>query len=69
MNKTIQFVFTVAVIAALGVAATAVMSPMSAHADKPPAEVCVHNGNGDNKCTGGNSATHCERVHGKYECS
>jgi hypothetical protein len=31
---------------------------------------CVHNGNGDDKCTGGNSKTTvtCTKTQGKYVC-
>jgi hypothetical protein len=32
---------------------------------------CIHNGNGENKCTPGQSSTTvtCTKVKGKYECS
>jgi hypothetical protein len=61
-------------IAAIVIAATATLGLAPAltsisMAEKPASEICVHNGNGDNKCTGGASATHCERVHGKYVCT
>jgi hypothetical protein len=29
---------------------------------------CVHNGNGGDKCTGGQSTTHCVKTKGKYVC-
>jgi hypothetical protein len=35
MNKTISFALMVAAVAAVAVGATAVMSPLSAHADQP----------------------------------
>ena len=67
--KPTTLVIVAAIIAATASIALAPALTSTAMADKPPAEVCVHNGNGDNKCTGGSSATHCERVQGKYECS
>jgi hypothetical protein len=73
-NEYVTMETKILVIAAIVIAATATLGlapalTSIAMADKPASEVCVHNGNGDNKCTGGASATHCERVHGKYVCT
>jgi hypothetical protein len=58
MNKTIQFALMMAVVAAVGIATTAVMSPISAHADQP--RYCFNNGGGDKGCF--TSQEQCERA-------
>ena len=59
MNKTIQFALMMAVVAAVGIATTAVMSPISAHADQP--RYCYNNGDGTGlHCT--TSQTKCEKL-------
>jgi len=58
MNKTIQFALIIALVAAVGIGATAVMSPISAHADQP--RYCFNNGGGDKGCF--SSRNQCEEA-------
>jgi hypothetical protein len=48
MNKTTQFALIIAVVAVVGIGATAVMSPISAHAAQP--QYCFNNGQNDKGC-------------------
>lgn len=51
--------------AALAIAPLTISNAMAA----PNGDVkCVHNGNGGDKCTGGQSTTHCTKTNGKYVC-
>jgi hypothetical protein len=60
------------VIAAVIIAATAALAiaPLASNVMAAPnGDIkCVHNGNGDDKCTGGQSTTHCEKIKGRYVC-
>jgi Protein of unknown function (DUF3551) len=58
MNKTITFALMVAVIASVGLATTAVMSPLSAHADNP--KWCYDQGTGNNPVCGFPTKKKCE---------
>jgi hypothetical protein len=64
-NKTL-------IIAAVIIVATAAMAmgPLVSVVNAAPnGDVrCVHNGNGDDKCTGGKSTTECVKTKGKYVC-
>ena len=57
MNKTIGFALMISAIAFVGLAATAIMSPMSAHADQP--QYCYNDG-GNKVCF--SSKEQCEKA-------
>jgi hypothetical protein len=59
MNKTIEVAFMITAIAAIAIGATAVMSPISAHAAQP--QYCFSNGDGSGK-TCFSSKEQCERA-------
>jgi hypothetical protein len=64
-TKITLAIVIIAAAAALAIAPLASMNAMAA----PNGDVkCVHNGNGADKCTGGNSATKCTKTQGKYVC-
>jgi hypothetical protein len=59
----------IAASAALAIAPSA--SNVMAEPNGSTHTTCVHNGNGDDKCTGGNSKTTvtCTKTQGKYVCN
>ena len=58
MNKTIQFALMIVAVAGVAVAATAIVSPLSAHADNP--KWCYSQGTGNNPVCGFPTKKKCE---------
>ena len=60
--------FIIAAVAAVAMAPLAIPNAMAAP-NGSTTTTCVHNGNGDDKCTGGSSTTTVTCTYGKYVCT